>query len=118
MDYLDLKRVANQRKLRVKDLAESVGSSENGFKVSIDNGTMAFSKIPDLCHLLGLTPNEFYGWESSSNIASNGSVQAVGNNIYQHVGEVKALKDLVQLLREQVKEKDSQINALLKIAQR
>ena len=120
MIYSDLKSLLTKHKKKVKDAAEIAGYAENSFKVAYEEGTMRFSKVPLLCKFIGVTPNEFFGWDEnnpsigSGNFASNIS----GGNTQNSNEAILALKDELKEQRAIIKEKDKQINRLLTIIER
>lgn len=111
MNYKKLKDLSEQRKLLIKDLAEKLGMTPNGFKVSIETEKFPIGKVRDLCYLLDITIAEFFDegitLNNSGNIISRstagGDITAGSNT-----GEV-------MFLRQQLKEKDHQIQELLNI---
>lgn len=110
MIYNELKSLLTKHKKKVKDAAEIAGYAENSFKVAYEEGTMSFSKVPLLCEFIGVSPNEFFGWEENnpSNVSGNFASHVSGGNTQNSNEAIKALKD-------QLKEKDKQIDRLLKI---
>ena len=117
MNYNDLKKIAEQRKILIKDIALSLGFSQNGLKVSIVNGTMPYTKVPDLCKLLKISISDFYG--STGDVVNqtiHGGVSGMitGVDRRQYYSDIPdVLKAHVNLLEERIKEKDSQIKDLL-----
>ena len=113
MNYNDLKKIAEQRKIMIKDIALSLGFSQNGLKVSIVNGTMPYTKVPDLCRLLNISISDFY--DSTSDVVNqtiHGGVSGVVTGIDRrqyYSDSPDVLKAQVDLLEERIKEKDSQI---------
>lgn len=113
MNYNDLKKIAEQRKILIKDIALSLGFSQNGLKVSIVNGTMPYTKVPDLCKLLKISISDFYG--STGDVVNqtiHGGVSGMitGVDRRQYYSDIPdVLKAHVNLLEERIKEKDSQI---------
>lgn len=61
MNYKDLKNVAEARKIMIKDLAEQIGMTPNGFKVSIETEKFPIGKVRELCDILHITIAEFFG---------------------------------------------------------
>ena len=91
--------------------------SENGFKVSYENGTMRFSKLPDLIKTLGITPNEFFEWETET-IAGVYAANITGGNMQNSDTAILALRDELREQRSMLKEKDRQIARLLDLLER
>ncbi|MBQ8958095.1 MAG: hypothetical protein IJ057_06290 [Bacteroidales bacterium] len=113
MDYNELKSIIQKNKKKIKDAAKIAGYAENSWKVAYNDGTMSFSKVPLLCEFIGISPNEFYGWEEESQSFGNGNYAShiSGGNTQNSNEAIKALKD-------QLKEKDKQIDRLLKIIEK
>lgn len=61
MTYKELKNIAEARKIMIKDLAERLGMTPNGFKVSIETEKFPIGKVRDLCATLQITIAEFFG---------------------------------------------------------
>ena len=113
MDYNELKSLLTKNNVSINEAASLLGyKEENSFKPSFVSGKMHFSRVPLLCKLAQITPNEFFDWEvdgvgGSGNYASH----IIGGNTQNSNEAIKALKD-------QLKEKDKQINRLLAIIER
>lgn len=111
MNYKKLKDLAEARKIMIKDLAKRLGMTPNGFKVSIETEKFPIGKVRDLCDYLEISIAEFFDegiiLNNSGNVISRstagGDITAGGS-----AGEVA-------FLRQQIKEKDRQINDLLTI---
>lgn len=105
MNYNELKITAESKRIMMKEVAESIGMTPTGFKRSFDDGTMSYVKVSELCRLLGITPNEFFGWPVGEGgvVASN-----IGGDNQQNAGLV------IEVLAGQLREKDKQIAQLLK----
>lgn len=118
MDYNELKSIIQKNKKKVKDAAKIAGYAENSWKVAYEDGTMSFSKVPLLCEFIGISPNEFFGWESTPIGGGNYASHISGGNT-QNSNEV--IQALMTELKEKggiIKEKDKQINRLLTIIER
>ena len=111
MTYKDLKNLAESRKIMLKDIAESLGMTPNGFKVSIETEKFPIGKLKELCYLLGISAAEFF--DESSNQVNNGNItgQMVVGTGNMKMGDSSE----VAFLRQQIKEKDRQINELINI---
>ena len=117
MNYNELKRVIQQRNLTIKDVAEKLGITRQGFQVSIENDNLPTKKVKELCAILEITPNDFFG---TSSVNGNGNIvgNIVGDNskvIGGMVGscplcaekdkEISTLKDKIISLQEKLIEK-------------
>jgi len=61
MTYKQIKNVAEARKIMIKDIAEQLGFTPNGFKVSIETEKFPIGKLRDLCDILQISITEFFG---------------------------------------------------------
>lgn len=61
MNYKDLKNMAEARKIMIKDIAEQLDMTPNGFKVSIETEKFPIGKVRDLCDILQISVAEFFG---------------------------------------------------------
>lgn len=107
MNYNELKSLLTKNKIKVKEVAKLTGYAENSFKVAFEDGTFSFSKVPILCEILGISPDEFFGWPRA---------EAHGGNYASNVsgGNTQNSTDAITALAEQLREKDRQIAKLLK----
>lgn len=105
MNYNELKNITKSKKIDLKDVAKEIGMKPYGFRLSIENGTLPISKVSELCRMLGISPNEFFGWPDQPGgiVAQN-----IGGDNHQNAGKV------MDLLAEQLREKDRQIAELIK----
>ena len=95
MNYSELKKVCDSRKMQVNDICCHIGMSYQGLKSGLDSGKIGSDKVISLCQVLQLSPNAFYGWEMISPITAD-ATQANGMDV----------------LREQLAVKDKQIAEL------
>lgn len=109
MTYNELTFLAKEKKITMSQLAVEIGFSRGGFKDSIEKRTMPWDKILSLCHILCISPNELLGWEA-----------APGGNYAAHIGgsNTQNSTEAITALSAQLKEKDRQIDRLLKIVER
>lgn len=111
MNYKQLKNLAESKKIMLKEIAETLGMTPNGFKVSIETEKFPIGKVKELCLMLEITAAEFFD-ETSSQV-NNGSItgQMVVGNGHMTMGDASE----VIFLRQQIKEKDRQIAELLTV---
>lgn len=108
MNYFELQRVCEKRKLQIKDVVEAISMSYTGLRDAMNNGTLPAKKIVLLCKTLNIQPNEFFGWGE------------VGGNSYEQIGISNTQNVGVagfDILREQLLTKDEQISKLLALLQ-
>lgn len=113
MDYNDLMIIAKKNDILGKDLCESLKLTPSGFKRGVEKGTLQKNKIQVLCQLLEITPNEFFGWPQQQEVSGNG-------NYASHIsgGNTQNSNEAIQALKDQLKEKDKQINKLMTIIEK
>ena len=111
MNYNKIKILAETKKITIKELADQIGMTSNGLKRSVENETMSIKGVKELCSILEMSIAEFFdepvALNNSGNIISRstaGGDIAAGGNASE-----------VLFLRQQIKEKDRQINELLNI---
>lgn len=109
MNYNELTFLAKEKKFTMSKLAKQIGMTLTGFKPSIENGTFPINKVLPLCQILGISPNELLGWET-----------AMAGNYAAHIGgsNTQNSNESIQALSEQLKEKDKQIDRLLKLVEK
>lgn len=109
MEYNDLMILAKQKKILQKDLCQRLDITPAGFKRGIEKGTLPINKVVPLCQILGISPNKLLGWEA-----------APGGNYAEHIGgsNTQNSTEVITALSAQLKEKDRQIDRLLKIVER
>lgn len=101
MTYNELKDLCEQRKMNMNELSDGLNMSRNGFAFAVKNGTLQMNKIPILCELVRITPNEFFGVENG--VVNNGQMQVGNRNL------MRVERESLELLREQLKQKDEQL---------
>ena len=101
--------LAKQKKILQKDLCQRLDITPAGFKRGIEKGTLPINKVVPLCQILGISPNELLGWEA-----------APGGNYAAHIGgsNTQNSTEAITALSAQLKEKDRQIDRLLKIVEK
>lgn len=109
MEYNDLMILAKQKKILQKDLCQRLDITPAGFKRGIEKGTLPINKVLPLCQALGISPNELLGWESVPE--GNYAAHIGGSNTQNSTEAITALSA-------QLKEKDRQIDRLLKIVEK
>ena len=111
MNYNTLSQIAKSKKILLKDIAETLGMTPNGFKVSIETEKFPIGKVKELCLMLEITVAEFFG-EASSQV-NHGNI--TGQMVVGHGNMTMGDTSEVLFLRQQIKEKDRQIAELLTV---
>lgn len=119
MNYNELTFLAKEKSITLSSLAKEIGMTPTGFKPAIERKTLPWEKIEIMCGVLGITPNELFGWPVEG-VSGNG-------NYASHIsgGNTQNSNEAIQALREElkekggiIKEKDKQINRLLGIIEK
>ncbi len=113
MKYNRLKILLAERQIQITDFSEQLKMTRQGLQRSLDSDKLPYDKVLLCCQLLGISPNEFFGWD--------GGVPSFGSGNYaSHVsgGNTQNSNEAIQALKDQLKEKDKQINRLLAIIER
>lgn len=111
MEYNDLMILAKRKKILQKDLCKQLDITPAGFKRGIEKGTFPINKVDPLCKVLGITPNDFIGWDAPA-VGSGNYASHIGGDNTQNSNEA------IEALKGQLKEKDRQIDRLLKIVEK
>lgn len=111
MTYNEIKFIAESKNLQMMDLDQDLDLARNGLKRSFERQTLPMSKVLQLCQILGISPNELFGWEEKS---SNFGVYASNISGVNNQNSNEAIK----ALKEQLKEKDKQISRLLSLLEK
>ena len=113
MNYNKLKCIAGENGYTMEMLAEKIGISTAGLKKGIESVKLGWNYICKICDTLSISPNQFFGWEEETPSVGSGNFAShiTGGNTQNSNEAIKALKD-------QLKEKDKQIDRLLKIIEK
>ena len=57
------KKIKKEKRISQADLAEKMGIAPASVNKWLSGGTPAIDKLPRLCDILGITPNELFGYE-------------------------------------------------------
>lgn len=109
MNYNEIAFLAKEKKITLANLAEQLGITRQGLQTTIERGSFPINKVVPLCQILGISPNELLGWET-----------APGGNYAAHIGgsNTQNSTEAITALSAQLKEKDRQIDRLLKIVEK
>lgn len=111
MKYNDLKTLLTERKIKIADFAAQLKMTRQGLQRSLDSDLLPAGKVLLCCKLLGMSPDEFFGWEPSTPTIGVYASNISGVNTQNSNEAIKALKD-------QLKEKDKQISRLLTLLEK
>lgn len=104
MNYNDFLKIAKEKHLMIKGIAEELDMTTGGLQLSLQNDSIKSGTIRKLCKFLDITPNEFFNWDDAKNRECT----------YNNVGGINATQTIneptiLSMLEKQLKEKDRQI---------
>lgn len=94
----------------IKDIAEQLDMTPNGFKVSIETEKFPIGKVRDLCDILQLSIAEFFG--ETSGDGQWVAAETIPYNMRQPTGEVAQLYARIAELKEDKAFLQAQLSAL------
>jgi len=105
MKYNELKQIADSKKIEVRELANELEMTPNGFRESIKNETIQLKKLRRLCEILHVHPTLFFDVQSGVYL----------NNVHAQVGNNNKIslenKDReIEMLKQRLTDKDAIIN--------
>ena len=107
MDYNELKDIAKKRGYSLDEFCAAINVTRQGLKKMMDTGSMSLKTARTICDLLQISPMSFFdGLPLYINIG--GHMQAGDNNRM----EVASRDREIELLREQLRDKEEIINLL------
>lgn len=118
MNYNELKFYGKSKNLSIEDIAEALDLTSNGFKRGFESGSFPISKVPQLCKLLGISPNELFGEESVLPSTGNYAANITGGNTQNSNEAIRALREELKEKRVMLREKDNQIDRLLSLLEK
>jgi hypothetical protein len=109
MKYNEIKKHAEDKNIRISDIADAVGMTSTGFKRSIEMESFPIGKVRDLCDILQISIAEFFGeatpgegqWVAAEAIPYNMGRQPSGE-VAQLLARVAELKEDKAFLQAQV----------------
>lgn len=106
LTYSELQDICESKKILVKDLCSAIGMTYMGLKSGLERQSLGVKYVSAICEMLKITPNQFF------RIPENATI--IGNNI-QQTGAVnmQQVQDGMDILHEQLRKKDEQIDKLL-----
>lgn len=109
MNYYELQDLCEIKHKTVTNVARTLGITLEGLKRGLNNGSLSIRYMQPMCDFLGITPNDFWGIKTRD---GDTGCNKYGNN--QTINQLPSeLSETIAILREQLKEKDAQINSLI-----
>lgn len=107
MTYSELQDLCYEKRISLTSVAECANMTLRGFRVGMINRTLQIKAVDSVCKMLGITPNDFFGWNDGS---STYNTNMVGDNHHNNIGTAG-----IEILQQQLQTKDEQIKQLLEL---
>lgn len=107
MTYSELSDICDAKRILLKNVAESSGLTYDGLRNGMIKQSLGMIKVLRICEAVGITPNQFFGWNEEKSTYNNSLVGVVNN---QNIGAMG-----VEILQQQLATKDEQIKQLLQL---
>lgn len=105
MTYSELSDICDAKRILLKSVAESSGLTYDGLRNGMVKQSLGMTKVLRICETVGITPNQFFGWNEEKATYNTNQVGMVNN---QNIGAMG-----VEILQQQLATKDEQIKQLL-----
>lgn len=106
LTYNELVDICEQKRVTITEVAKNSLMTLSGFRNAMRKSALTADKIELVCNYLGMTPNEFFKVKT---FAGDNLCNKYGQN--QTINQVpKEIDQTIEILREQLKEKDTQIS--------
>lgn len=108
LSYSELQSICESKKILIKDLLNAIGLTYMGLKSGLERQSIGAKYVAAICEMLQITPNDFYHVHTDALVQHNNIEQTGIMNMQQvEIG--------MDTLRQQLAEKDKQIDKLLNI---
>lgn len=107
MSYNELSDFCRDNGIEIKSLCENVGITTQGLAKGMKKQSLGMLVVKALCDELNISPNRFYGYETSGQTINTTQVGVMNN---QNIGAMG-----VEILQQQLATKDEQIKQLLQL---
>lgn len=107
MTYSELSDICDAKRILLKNVAESSGLTYDGLRNGMIKQSLGMTKVLRICEAVGITPNQFFGWNEEKATYNTSQVGMVNN---QNIGAMG-----VEILQQQLATKDEQIKQLLQL---
>lgn len=111
MDYNELKKIAESKKIEIGEIAIELEMTSNGFRESIRNETIQLKKLRRLCELLHIHPTMFFDIQKGvylnnvqANVGNNNkiSIENKEREIAQLRSQIEDKNEIIRMLREKL----------------
>ena len=86
--------IKNKKIISQKELAEKMGVSPVSVNKWLNGGAIEVAKIPQLCNVLGITPNELFGYNNTEFSDEDLLILEKINKRPEYKGAIKKLLDI------------------------
>ena len=86
--------IKNKKIISQKELAERMGVSPVSVNKWLNGGAIEVAKIPQLCNVLGITPNELFGYNNTEFSDEDLLILEKINKSPEYKGAIKKLLDI------------------------
>lgn len=107
MTYSELSDICDAKRILLKNVAENSGLTYDGLRNGMIKKSLGMTKVLRICEAVGITPNQFFGWNEEKATYNTNQVGMVNN---QNIGAIG-----VEILQQQLATKDEQIKQLLQL---
>ena len=107
MTYSELSDLCYTRKKSLTSIAECANMTLRGFRDGMNKQTLSIKAILPICKELGISPNDFFGFDGKSTTYNTNQVGVVNS---QNIGSAG-----IEILQQQLQTKDEQIKQLLQL---
>jgi transcriptional regulator with XRE-family HTH domain len=117
MNYSKLKNVIKTSKLSQKEIANTIGMTENGLSQALIKGTLKISVLEKICDIIGVNPNAFFEEYNIKEINSNnkaGRDNNIANKNFLNEPKAEYLskyEDEKKEFQEEIKRLNKELNA-------
>ena len=91
MNYNDFKNLCDQRKVQVNDITCHIKMTYQGLKAGLNSGKLGSNKVLELCEVLDITPNAFFGYEPVTGYNGIASVKMQLRTIEKQLDDLREL---------------------------
>ena len=109
MNYSELVELLKSKKITVKELTQAIGMSRQGLQAAMDKGTISLNTMKAICEAVRISPAYFFDTGTFGTVINAGGHVQSGNNNRM---EVESRDREIELLREQLRDKEEIINLL------
>lgn len=111
MDYNELKKIAESKKIEIGEIAIELEMTSNGFRESIRNETIQLKKLRRLCELLHIHPTMFFDVQKGvylnnvhAQLGNNNKIVTEGKDreIAQLRSQIDDKNEIIRMLREKL----------------